>query len=41
LGEINKAVDDYNNYLKIEGNKGVYAGHARQKIRELGYAPIN
>ena len=39
LGQSKKAAGDYNNYLKINGNKDGNADQVRQKIRNLGYTP--
>ena len=39
LGQSRKAADDYNNYLRINGNKDGNADQVRQKIRNLGYTP--
>ena len=38
-GDHDRAVSDYNNYLKINGNKDGYADQVRQVIRDLGYTP--
>jgi len=38
-GNYNRAVSDFNNYLRINGNKDGDADEIRQKIRNLGYTP--
>jgi len=35
-----KSADDYNSYLKINGNKNGDADRVRQKIKDLGYTPF-